>query len=128
MSGLAIVGPCAAGKSTMVRALVAIGVPAREVAQEHSRVPHLYARRAPPTALVYLAADWKTVAARRGRRDSRPQYEEELRRLAAAKATAGLVVHTDGLQPDAVRERIVTWWRAQTAYDNDPRAARTGTR
>jgi shikimate kinase len=122
MTELVVVGPCAAGKSTLVRDLTAEGIPAREVAQEHSEAPRLYARR-PQAAVVYLAADWKTVAARRGRRDNRAQYESELRRLAAARAAAAFVLHTDGLTPDAVRERILAWWEGRRAAGSEPAAA-----
>jgi ABC-type cobalamin/Fe3+-siderophores transport system ATPase subunit len=106
-----VVGPCAAGKSTLVAGLKRLGVGARAVAQEHSAVPHLYRLR-PCLAVVFLAADWPTVHARRPLSAGRAQWQEELLRLTEARRAARLVVHTDGLGIDAVRDVVYQWWES----------------
>ena len=50
---VAIVGPCAAGKSTLGRALKARGLRVREVAQEHSYVPAMWQRITNPDYLEH---------------------------------------------------------------------------
>jgi hypothetical protein len=111
---LVVVGPCAAGKSTLVAGLDRLGIPVVAVAQEHSRVPGLW-RRPRPAALVYLAARWPTVHARRPYSFGHPQYLEQLGRLAEARAAADLIVHTDGLAVEAVRAVVLAWWRGRLA-------------
>ena len=39
---IAVVGPCASGKSTFAKALKAAGYEARHPAQEHSYVPNMW--------------------------------------------------------------------------------------
>ena len=51
---IAVVGPCGAGKSTLVRELTRRGFHAREVAQEHSFVPAMWQRFTQPDLLIYL--------------------------------------------------------------------------
>ena len=54
---IVIVGPCASGKTTLVRGLWARGYSgARVVAQEHSGVIDLWKRRGQPDVLIYLDA------------------------------------------------------------------------
>ncbi|MBP9503378.1 MAG: hypothetical protein KBF17_14555, partial [Candidatus Promineofilum sp.] len=45
---VAVVGPCASGKSTLVAALRAAGYDARHPAQEHSFVKDMWRRRVDP--------------------------------------------------------------------------------
>ena len=51
---IAVVGVCAAGKSTLVQALRAEGFNARQVLQEHSYVPNMWQRITNPDLLIYL--------------------------------------------------------------------------
>jgi ABC-type cobalamin/Fe3+-siderophores transport system ATPase subunit len=109
MGGVVVVGPCAAGKTTLVRGLRPFGVPAAAVAQEHSQVHDLYRRRT-PAAVVYLAASWPVVHARRPQSLGHPQYLSELERLTDARDAASLIVHTDGLSIREVRDLVLSWW------------------
>ncbi len=108
---LVVVGPCAAGKTTLVNALAAAGLPARAVAQEHSVVPTLFRQR-PGAGLIYLTADWAVLRRRRPLSGGRAQHQEELRVLQAARAAADLVVHTDSLTPAEVAALVLSWGRA----------------
>jgi ribose 1,5-bisphosphokinase PhnN len=110
---LVVVGPCAVGKTTLVNRLVARGISAQAVAQEHSAVTDLYARHQ-HGGLVYLTAEWPTIHARRPHSLGRPQYEGERTRLERARRAADLIVHTDGLDAAAVEALVVAWWRNRT--------------
>ncbi len=113
---IVVVGPCAAGKTTLVQHLAQVGVPARALAQEHSVVPTLFLRY-PGAGLVYLTAEWTVLRRRRPHTGGWPQYAAEMRILQQARAAAQLVVHTDSRTPDAVAELVLSWWqhRGRTA-------------
>jgi shikimate kinase len=106
---IVIVGPCASGKTTLVRGLWALGFRgARVVAQEHSGVIDLWKRRGQPDVLIYLDARLTTIAARQQRADWTPEYlSEQLRRLKSAWTACDLYLPTDDLTPQEVLDRIV---------------------
>jgi ABC-type cobalamin/Fe3+-siderophores transport system ATPase subunit len=107
MRPVVVVGPCAAGKTTLVGGLRALGVEARAVAQEHSAVSRLYRQHARDgTVFVYLTADYRVLRARRPLSGGRPQYQAEWERLSDARAAAHLLVHTDGVPIATVRDRV----------------------
>lgn len=105
---ITIVGVCSAGKSTLVRTLRERGYKARAVAQEHSHVPYLW-QRSRPDVLIYLDASLPTIRRRRGVRWHQPMLDEERRRLSQAREQASLYIHTDGLSPQDVAARAVTY-------------------
>jgi predicted ATPase len=105
-----VVGPCAAGKTTLVENLRRMGIPARSVAQEHSQAPHLFAR-AGPGFLVYLDVTYEAVTRRRPVPWGPERLEEERGRLSLARSQAQLVVHTDHLTPQEVAQRVAQAWR-----------------
>jgi hypothetical protein len=91
---VAIVGPCASGKSTLTAALQARGIDAHACAQEHSAVPHLWAL-SEPDILIYLSVDLPTL--RRRRRDpSWPAsiFAAQQRRLVHALAHCDVYIDT----------------------------------
>ena len=100
---VAVVGPCASGKSTLVAALRAAGYEARHPAQEHSYVPDMWQRLVDPDVLIYLDLSYETYVARRPPGDLGPGFiEEQKRRLAHARAHAELVVDTNRMTPEEV--------------------------
>lgn len=104
---VAVVGHCAAGKSTVVAALRAQGYDAWAVAQEHSVVAALW-RRQSPDALVYLDVGLEAI---RRRRDD-PHwpawlYDVQAERLADARRHADIVVSTDETPADGVVAQII---------------------
>ncbi len=104
---IAVVGPCAAGKSTLVRALREREYNAREVAQEHSYVPDMWQRITAPDLLIYLDVSWETAIQRR-RSDGGPAWwAEQSRRLRHARQHAHLYLDTDELTPRQVLERVL---------------------
>lgn len=105
---VAVVGPCAAGKSTLVAALKAAGYDARHPAQEHSFVQDMWLRRVHPDVLIYLEVSHEAYRRRRPKDDAGPEYLEMQRaRLAHARAHANLVIDTSDLTAEAVRERVL---------------------
>lgn len=105
---VAVVGPCASGKSTLVAALRAAGYDARHPAQEHSFVKDMWRRRVDPDVLIYLDLSHEAYRIRRPKDDAGPEYlEMQRKRLAHAREYADLVVDTSELSAEAVRELVL---------------------
>ena len=94
---MAIVGPCAAGKSELVGALRARGYDARHVAQEHSYIPDMWQRIGKPDALIYLDVSYEVACKRRLTVGSPDDIENQRHRLRHARTHCGLYIHTDAL-------------------------------
>ncbi len=112
---VAVVGPCASGKSTLVANLRRNGVDAYSVAQEHSVVLDLWAHQQ-PDLLICLEADLEVVRDRRGPAWRERVYLDQIERLRNAIAAASLVVDTGVVsEADAVdlALRAVETWRLE---------------
>jgi thymidylate kinase len=104
---IAVVGPCASGKSLLVQALRAHGCNVREVAQEHSYVPTMWQRITQPDLLIYLNVS-REVACQRRPTDAGGDWWTKLeRRLHHARQHAHLYINTDELTPQEVLERVM---------------------
>ena len=116
---VAIVGVCAAGKTTLAAGLNAAGITAYTVPQEHSYVRRLWLRRnPPPNILVMLDARWETTKKRRPDISYGPERLEEQRlRLALARQECDLYLPTDDLTIVEVRERVLSFVAAWTAKE-----------
>jgi deoxyadenosine/deoxycytidine kinase len=99
---IGVVGPCGAGKTTLIVALKNEGYTARHIAQEHSYLPNMWARLVNPDILVYLNASYPVSTSRRKLDWTRQEYDEQLRRLQDARQHADLIIETDGLTPTEV--------------------------
>ena len=110
---IVVVGPCAAGKSTLVSALRELGYDAHVSGQEHSEIAMLW-QHSQPDVLIALAVDIGAVRDRRG--GSWPEWLHDLqvRRLAAASRAANLAIDTTALGPQTVVDRVVAYLQ-QTA-------------
>ena len=105
--GIAVVGPCAAGKTTLVLRLRTLGFAARQIAQEHSYVADMWRRLAKPEVLIFLDASYPTCS-RRKQLDWLPQeYDEQQRRLAHARANCDIYVFTDDNSAEAVLQIVL---------------------
>lgn len=106
---VAIVGPCASGKSTLAEGLAARGIDAYAVGQEHSIIANLWSRRG-PDRLILLDVSLDRLRARR----ASPTwpcwiYELQLERLSDARTHADLVVDTSAIAREAVVERVAEY-------------------
>ena len=106
---IGVVGPCGAGKTTLIVALKNMGYQASHIAQEHSYLPNMWARLVNPDILVYLNASYVVSSYRRKLDWSRQEYDEQLRRLQDARLHADLVIETDGLTPSEVLNRVLDY-------------------
>lgn len=109
---IGVVGPCAAGKSTLVSALTERGYTAKHIAQDHSFVADMWQRLTKPQILIYLSASYSTTLARRNMNWSESEYAEQLRRLAHAQEHADYILQTDDLTPGEVLESTVNFLRS----------------
>lgn len=99
---IGIVGPCAAGKSTLISGLTRHGFNARHIAQEHSYVPDMWQRLTQPDILIYLDVAYPTTLIRRQTNWNENEYQEQVRRLAHARQHADLAIDTTLLGIDEV--------------------------
>lgn len=100
-------GPCKSGKTTQSKALQALGIEARNVAQEHSFVPTLWQRKGMPDLLVFLDVSYENTLKRSTLRWYESDYERQLVRLNHAKEHADLIVDTNVMDQDAVLKTIL---------------------
>jgi deoxyadenosine/deoxycytidine kinase len=103
---VAVVGPCASGKSTLVRSLREHGYDAYAVAQEHSAVPGLWNHQK-PDVLIGLKTQLSTIRQRRGESWSQGIYESQLERLQEAYASADLIIDTDTFSESDALDRAL---------------------
>src|SRR3990172_7503772 len=102
---IGIVGPCGAGKSSLLKGLQERGFQCRHIAQEHSYVPAMWQIITKPDYLIYLHASFETCTKRRKLNWMKKDYDEQLRRLDHSRSHANLVIETDQL---SVQEVLVT--------------------
>lgn len=57
---IGVVGPCTAGKSTLVNNLKVHGIQIRHIAQEHSYVAYMWQRITNPDVLIFLDVSYDT--------------------------------------------------------------------
>ncbi|CAG0942089.1 hypothetical protein ANRL1_00804 [Anaerolineae bacterium] len=109
---IAIVGPCAAGKTTLEGNLIQLGYDAHAVVQEHSGVQTMWQRITRPDVMIYLDASIATINARRHVNWEQSYLDEMNRRLAHARAHADFFLDTDGLSVVQVRDRVIEFLKA----------------
>jgi dienelactone hydrolase len=101
---VAVVGPCASGKTTLVAALHERGYDAHAVAQEHSGVPYLWQLRE-PDVLIFLNVTIDATAERRDARWPPDLYATQQARLANARQHADLYLDTSPISAAEVAAR-----------------------
>lgn len=103
---IAVVGPCASGKSTLVSRLRENGYDAHAIAQEHSAVQDLWKSR-DPDLLVALDVSLEVVRERRSPNWLEAVYERQHKRLKSAYAAADLKIDTNVYNADEVYDITV---------------------
>jgi hypothetical protein len=97
---IGVVGPCAAGKSTLVTGLRQHGYRVRHIAQEHSYAPAMWQKITHPDLLIFLDVSYPVswpAARSTGRVPDPEEYETQQHRLRHARQHADLYLHTDSL-------------------------------
>src|SRR5215207_6314368 len=111
---IVVVGPCAAGKSTLVTALRALGYDAHASGQEHSEIAMLW-QHSHPDVLIALEVDIRAVRDRRGGSWPEWLHDRQVRRLAAASRAADFAIDTTLLSPQTVVDRVVAYLQRREA-------------
>lgn len=106
---VAVVGPCASGKSTLIAALAAAGFDARHVAQEHSYVKDMWQRRTNPDFLVYLDIDEAASLARRPHQIDGLAWRltQQNERLRHAREHADVYIDTSAVSAEIVQQTVL---------------------
>jgi thymidylate kinase len=110
---IGVVGPCSAGKSTLIHALEELGYQARHIAQDHSYVPDMWKRIVNPDILIYLDVTYEESMARRSLEMDEQEFSNQVDRLAHAREHADYYLRTDELSPDEVFKRVLTYLRSK---------------
>lgn len=112
---IVVVGPCAAGKSTLVAALRALGYDAHVSGQEHSEIATLW-QHSQPDVLIALDVDISAVRDRRGGTWPEWLHDLQVQRLASASRAASLTIDTTALSPQGVVDRVVAYLERLKAH------------
>jgi cytidylate kinase len=117
---IGVVGPCAAGKSTLIAGLKKQGYEPQHIAQEHSFAPEMWKRIGNPDVLIFLDVSYEESMKRR-KLDWKPSdYEEEQRRLVHAREHASLYLHTDSMSIQEVLQRVQNFLRDSSVEEKPP--------
>ena len=108
---IGVVGPCGAGKSTLIAGLDRLGYRTRHIAQEHSFVADMWQRLTNPDLLIFLDASFPITCKRRNIDWSEADWQEQQRRLSHARDHADLYILTDDLSIEEVLQRVVNFIR-----------------
>jgi deoxyadenosine/deoxycytidine kinase len=113
---IGIVGPCAAGKSTLISGLAEHGITARHIAQEHSYVQDMWQRITHPDILIYLDVSFAESMQRRQMNWQETEFLEQVRRLQHARQHADFTLNTTHLSPQQVLQEVLAFLRNLPEY------------
>jgi hypothetical protein len=114
---IGVVGPCAAGKSTLISGLKLHGYPAKHIAQEHSFVPDMWQRFSNPDVLIFLDVSYPITRQRRKLDWSIKEYEEQQKRLIHARQNANYYLDTDRFTISEVLDLVLAFLK-ENAHGN----------
>jgi cytidylate kinase len=103
---IGVVGPCCAGKSTLVQALAAHGCAVRHIAQEHSYAPKMWQIIGKADLLVFLDVSYEVAQSRRWMDWLPRDIAEQQHRLRDARLHCDLYVDTNALTTDDVFDLV----------------------
>ena len=106
-----IVGPCSAGKSTLIANLRQLGYLGKHIAQEHSFVPDMWKRVVDPRVLIYLDVSYEESMKRRPLDMNLSEFDEQNFRLEHARRNADFYLHTDNVTMQDVKKIVVNYLR-----------------
>ena len=106
---IGVVGPCSAGKSTLINGLRENGMDARHIAQEHSYVPDMWQRISHPDILIFLDVSYPVSQQRRLLDWRLLDFEDQQKRLKHAREHAHLILNTDNLSIADVLQEVISF-------------------
>jgi deoxyadenosine/deoxycytidine kinase len=106
---IGVVGPCAAGKTTLINGLRSEGYMGKHIAQEHSYVKDMWIRMTNPDFLIYLDVSYEQTLVRRKLNWTKDEYYKQVYRLRHAKANADLLIDSDSYSSEQVLRRVVRY-------------------
>ncbi len=106
---IGIVGPCAAGKTTLIAGLISRGYDARHIAQEHSYVADMWKRLTNPDVLIFLDVSYPHTLRRRRLTWTAEEYQQQVYRLRHAREYANFYLDTDELTPIEVQSLVLEY-------------------
>jgi GTPase SAR1 family protein len=116
---VAVVGPCSAGKSTLLPSIKNAGYEARQPAQEHSFVPDMWLRITKPDILIYLDVSYSEARRRRPHIDGGPErLADQHLRLAHARDHCDYYLDTSNLTPPQVRQAVLEYIHSRVNEDH----------
>jgi hypothetical protein len=116
---IGVVGPCAAGKTTLIVALRKLGYSAHHIAQEHSYVADMWLRISKPDLLIYLDVSYKNSMLRRPMNWNEADFLEQVHRLQHARRHASLYIDSNNLNPDEVLQKTLVFLTAHGLKSGD---------
>lgn len=111
---IAVVGVCAAGKTTLVQGLKDAGFDAYNVAQEHSCIRAFWNKHK-PDVLVMIDATLPAIKKRRRVSWTEERLVVQHERLKDARVHADLYIQTDDLSAAEVLDKVVAFLREKGA-------------
>ncbi|GAB4500182.1 MAG: hypothetical protein OHK003_19240 [Anaerolineales bacterium] len=106
---IGVVGPCGAGKSTLIAGLEKHGYRCRHIAQEHSFAKQMWRVISKPDILIFLECSYENSTQRRKLNWQPADHEEQLRRLAHAHENADLIIDTNTLDVNGVLAQALAY-------------------
>ena len=104
---IGVVGPCTAGKTTLINGLLDNGYNAKQIAQEHSYVQDMWERLTHPDILIYLEVSYSYTMKRRNLNWTLQEYNTQVDRLRHAREHADININTDSLSPQDVLDQVM---------------------
>jgi len=104
---IGVVGPCAAGKTTLIEELLKRGYDAKQIAQEHSYVQDMWLRISNPDVLIFLDVSYPNSMRRKKINWTEREFEIQQTRLTHAQNNADLYINTDRLTPQQVLSNVL---------------------
>jgi len=112
---IGVVGPCAAGKTTLIAGLRSAGYSGKHIAQEHSYVQDMWLRLTDPDVLIYLDVSYEITLIRRKLNWTEKEYLKQVDRIRHARTHADLYIDTDSLSIDQVLADALSYLRNNAA-------------
>jgi len=104
---IGVVGPCTAGKTTLINGLLDNGYNAKQIAQEHSYVQDMWERLTHPDILIYLDVSYSYTMKRRNLNWTKKEFNTQVNRLRHAREHADIHIKTDSFSPQDVLDQVM---------------------